>query len=110
MLLHGYSKIKYGLSSIEILLVKNNLPAMLAYCVYLGEVLAPILLIIGFKTRFAAFLIFVNMIAAVYLAHSNDVINFSQSGGLVLELQFFYIFTALSLMFMGAGKFSVDRE
>lgn len=110
MLLHGYAKLKHGIVGIEAIVTKNGLPALLAYGIYIGEVLAPLLLIIGFKVRLAAFIIIVNMIAAVYLVHPNDIFTMTKHGGLVLELQYFYIFTALALVFLGSGKYGLEKK
>jgi putative oxidoreductase len=110
LLFHGYAKIKYGLGFIESALQTNGLPTIISYLVYLGEIIAPILLIIGYKTRFAAFMIISTMIFAIYLVYPNDLISLSNTGGLKLELNFFYIFTCLALIFTGAGKYSFDRR
>lgn len=110
MLLHGYAKLKHGISPIEGMLNNNGLPTILVYGVYITEIVAPLLLIIGYKTRFAASLILINMIFAIFLVHVGDISSFTKQGGLVLELQYFYIFTSLSIVLLGAGKFSVDRN
>lgn len=110
MLLHGYAKLKHGLGGIEAILMNNEWPTILAYGVYIGEVLAPILLIIGYKVRFAAFTILMTIITAIYLVHAGDLLNLSKTGGLMLELQYFYIFTSLVIIFLGAGRYSIDKE
>ncbi len=110
MLFHGYAKFVHGLGFVETLLQNNNLPVFLAYGVYVGEILAPILLIIGYKTKFAALIIFINILVAIYLVHANDLIALTKNGSLVLELQYFYIITTLSIIFFGPGKFSIDKN
>ncbi|NQY95443.1 MAG: DoxX family protein [Campylobacteraceae bacterium] len=107
---HGYAKITYGLGFIEDALSANNLPEFLSYFVYIGEILAPLLLIIGYKTRLAATTIILSMIFAIYLVFPNDLTTISSNGTLKLELTYFYIFTSLSLIFLGAGKYSLDRR
>lgn len=110
MLFHGYSKFNYGTDFIEGILTQKGLPEVLAYGVYVGEILAPLLLIIGYKTRLSAFLIIVNMFFAIYLVHFDDLLSLTKTGGLVLELQYFYIVTSLCVMLFGAGKFAVDQD
>lgn len=110
MLFHGYAKIKYGLGFIEGLLQAKGLPTFVSYGIYIGEVLAPILLIIGYKTRFAALSIIITMICAIYLVFPNDLTTLNNVGALKLELNYFFIFTSLALIFTGAGKFSFDRR
>lgn len=110
MLFHGYAKIQHGISFVKGLLSQNGLPEFLSYGVYIGEIIAPLLVIIGFKLRLATVIIIINIIAAIYLVHPYDLLNLTQNGGLVLELQYFYIATALALFFTGSGQISVDKN
>ena len=106
ILCHGISKIIGGAAMIVGLVEKAGMPGPLAYFVYVGEVIAPLLLLAGLWTRAAATLIVINMVVAVYLAHMDQIFTLSKSGGWALELQGFYFFTALALVFLGAGRFS----
>ena len=106
-LLHGISKLPPPPSFIVDKLAKTNLPAVLAYGVYLGEIVAPILLIVGVWTRLAALMIVVNMIFAVLLVHTGELFSLGKQGGYALELQAMYLFTAVALALTGAGRFSV---
>ena len=54
MLLHGISKLFNGLGGIQSILASNNMPEFLSYGVLIGEVVAPILIIVGLKTRLSA--------------------------------------------------------
>jgi uncharacterized membrane protein YphA (DoxX/SURF4 family) len=56
-LLHGIAKISAGVGGIAGMLGKAGLPTVLAYGVYAGEVIAPLLLIIGLWTRPAALVV-----------------------------------------------------
>jgi len=107
---HGYAKITYGLGFIENALEANSFPAFLSYFVYVGEILAPLLLIIGYKTKVAAAIIIFSMTFAIYLVFPNDLTTLTSQGTLKLELNYFFIFTSLSLLFLGAGKYSFDRR
>src|SRR5688572_20460740 len=107
MLLHGIAKVIGGPEGIVALVEKAGLPGPFGYLVYLGEVLAPLLLIAGLWTRAAAAVIAVNMVIAVYLVHSHELFTLSKQGGWALELQGFYFLTALAVMLLGAGRFSV---
>lgn len=110
MLLHGIAKISRGVAGIEKLLEGAGLPGFLAYGVYVGEVIAPILVIIGFYSRVGAALIVVNMIFAVVLAHRADLLLLGRGGGWALELQGFFLFTALAILLMGPGRFGINRR
>jgi putative oxidoreductase len=48
------------------------------------------------------------MVIAVSLVHTNDLATLNQGGGWTLELQGFYFFGALCIMFLGAGRYSID--
>ena len=106
-LLHGIAKISAGVGGIAGMLGKAGLPSLLAYGVYAGEVVAPLLLILGLWTRPAALVVAVNMLFAVVLAHPDEVFQLTRTGGWALELQGFFLFTALAVALLGAGRFSV---
>lgn len=107
MLLHGIAKISSGVAPILGLLANSGLPPALGYLVYVGEVLAPLLLIVGFWTRPAALIVAINMVVAVVLAHSGQLLELERSGGWALELQGMYFFTAIAVALLGAGRFSL---
>lgn len=110
MLFHGIAKINHGIAFITSKVTQAGLPEFLSYGVYIGEIIAPILLIIGLKTRFAAFIIASTMLFAVFLVHSNDLFALTTTGAWALELQMFYFGSAIIILFMGAGKISWDKE
>ena len=72
MLFHGYAKITKGVSGIETSLANFGLPAWVAYGVYFGELLAPLLVIIGYYARAGGAIIVINMIFAITLSHSKQ--------------------------------------
>ena len=107
ILFHGMDKLVHGIGPIQEMVTGRGLPGFLAYGVYLGEVLGPILLVAGFHARIGAGLIAINMVIAILLVHTGDLLGLSPHGGWRLELQGMYLFTALSLMLMGPGRFSL---
>jgi len=106
MLLHGIDKISGGIDPILGMVAKAGLPAALGYLVYVGEVAAPLLLIVGAWTRAAAVVMAVNMVVAVALAHAEQLATLSPNGGWALELQGFYLAVALAIALLGAGRYS----
>ncbi len=107
MLLHGIFKLQNGVGGIVGMLGSQGLPGFLAYGVYLGEVVGPVLVIIGLYTRIGAFLIIGNMLVALALAHSQELFSLGSMGGWALELQGMFLFGAVAIALLGAGKFSV---
>ena len=107
ILFHGISKLPPPPAFIVGMLAKSDLPTALAYGVYLGEIVGPVLIIVGVWTRLGAFLIAGNMVVALALVHTKDLFHLGPQGGYALELQAMYLFTALAIMLLGAGRFSI---
>ncbi|MCP4552192.1 MAG: DoxX family protein [Bacteroidetes bacterium] len=103
MLLHGIAKLK-GVSFIEGMLDRNGLPAFLAYGVYVTEIIAPLLIIIGFRTRLASAAYVFGVLFAVFLVHSGDIFTLNAHGGWGIELLGLYLLGAIALFFTGSGK------
>tara|TARA_B110000046_G_C12838120_1_gene332397 strand:- start:355 stop:759 length:405 start_codon:yes stop_codon:yes gene_type:complete len=109
MLVHGVSKLSNGISGIEGMFTNAGIPSFLAYGVYLGEVLAPLMLIIGFRVKIASVLILGTMAVAIVLAHSNDIFLITKHGAWAIEVQMLYFLGSLTILLQGAGKYSVDE-
>lgn len=67
----------------------------------IGEVIAPILIIIGFKTKWATIPTIITMAVAAFIIHAKDNLATKEHA-----LLFFFVFVAIFLA--GAGKYSVD--
>jgi putative oxidoreductase len=107
ILIHGLSKLPPPPAFIVDVVTKAGLPPLLAYGVYVGEILAPILLIVGVWTRLAALLILINMIVAVALEGLPHLLQLNKYGGYALEVEALFLFTALALALTGAGRYSI---
>lgn len=70
-----------------------------------AEVVCSALLIAGLFTRFAALMLAGTMGTAFFIVHKSALVG-EQSG----ELAMVYLVAYVTLLFTGAGKFSVDRE
>ncbi len=106
ILFHGVAKLLNPgtLDWIGGLLEGYGLPSFLAYGVLIGEVLAPVMAIVGWKTRIAGLLMAGNMLVAFLLVHTGEVFMLNDDGGWQLELQGMFLFTALALVFLGSGR------
>jgi putative oxidoreductase len=107
ILMHGIAKIIGGVGFITGLLAKIGLPPSLGYLVFVGEVLAPLLVLFGLWTRPAALIIAINMIVAILLVHTGDLFSMTKTGGWALELQGLFLSGALAIALLGAGRYSV---
>jgi putative oxidoreductase len=110
MLLHGIAKIKGGVGFLTPMVTGIGLPPWFAYGAYFGEVVGPILVIIGLGARTGAFLIFANMLFAIVLVHVPELFTLGKQGGWALELQGMYLFTAFALIFMNPGRYAITRR
>ncbi|PVZ11561.1 DoxX family protein [Porphyromonas loveana] len=108
MLLHGIAKLFSGLGGIKYLLAQAGLPDFMAYGVLVGEVVAPLLILIGWRTRPAALVLAGNCLVAMLLAHSGQIFTLSEQGGWAVELLGLYLIPSLALMFTGAGKYALS--
>lgn len=107
ILFHGVAKLIHGAEAVNGALIHAGLPSVLAFGVYLGEVVGPILLIIGLWTRVGALLVVANMLVALALVHAAQILTLPAGGGYALELQAMYLFTAIVVALLGAGRYSI---
>lgn len=107
VLVHGVSKLQAGIGPVLGAVANAGLPSAVAYLVYVGEVLAPLLMVAGFWTRPAALVVAGNMVVAIALVHGKQIFQLNNTGGWAIELQAMYLFGALAVALLGAGRFSV---
>ena len=107
ILLHGIAKMRHGLGDVADAMARAHLPHAIGYLVYIGEVIGPTLMIVGWWTRLAAFVVFFNMTVALLLGHPHDLFEMTTHGGLLLETQWLMLTGALAASLLGAGRYSV---
>lgn len=108
ILFHGIANLTSNYSFIKSLLNGIGIPEFVAYSVFIGEIIAPILIIIGWRSRLASLVLAFNMLVAVLMAHPTDVFTLNQFGGWGIELQGLYLFGAIVIFLSGAGKYAVS--
>ncbi len=87
-----------------------GLPTALAYLVFIGEVIAPLMLIVGYQTRIAALLVGITMVVAILLVHTGDLFTLAEmGGGYALELQAMFLAGAVAIFGLGAGKYRLVK-
>lgn len=107
MLFHGVDKVIHGVEGIQRALARNGFPELMAYGVHLGEIVAPLLIIVGFWTRPAALLYAATIIFATAMVHAVDYVSLARTGGYGAELHVFYIVGAIAVALLGAGRYSL---
>src|SRR5688500_6025144 len=110
ILLHGIAKITGGVGGLSGMVTAAGLPAFVTYGVYVGEVIAPILVLLGWHSRIGAALIAINMLFATALAHRAELLVIGKTGGWALELQGMFLFTAIAIALIGPGRFSLNGK
>jgi putative oxidoreductase len=102
----GYTKVMDYFTS------TMHMPWALAFLVIVIEVLAPLLLLIGFATRLAAAFLIVLMTGIIFSSHIQFgfFVNwFGTQKGEGYEYHLLYIGLGLAAFFNGGGKYSIDR-
>jgi putative oxidoreductase len=111
LLFHGVYKITHGVSWIAGPLGGVGLPPWVAYGVYVGEVVAPALLILGLWTRLAALVIAFDMFMAIFLARRGDIAKINPMGGAwAIEVELLFLVGALTLALAGCGRYGLGRR
>jgi len=110
MLFHGIDKALNGIAFLKGIMQVHGLPEALVYGVFVGEILAPIFLIIGWQSRVWAGVIVVNMAFAVYLTQWSAMLKLGDHGAWAVEIPMFYLLSALVVMFLGSGKYAIIRD
>jgi putative oxidoreductase len=109
MVLHGIHKLSSGIDGIHKMLAAKALPDMLAYGIWLGELVGPALLILGLFSRLGGVMVAVDMAFAIYLAKAAAVGELTQQGAWAIELEALYLLGALAIVFLGSGRFALSR-
>ncbi|MFK7954325.1 MAG: DoxX family protein [Ekhidna sp.] len=102
MLGHGYGKfikLLSGDTSFADPMGVGELPTLII--AVLGEFISPIMLIFGFKTKWASILPAITMLVAALIVHADDPWRKQ-------EFPLLYFFGFLSIYLLGSGKYSLD--
>ena len=104
MLLHGIAKLGKGVGGIQGMLAAHGLPAFVAYGVFIGELVAPLLVLANVFVGPAALVMAINMLFAIGLVHMHQLLTLGQAGGWGIETQGLFLFGALALAFLAPAK------
>jgi len=109
MLFHGLEKLMHGLDHVRSDLAAAGLPTALAHGVYLGEIVAPICIILGLWTRLWAIVYAGSIAFAVAIVHGRDFARLAPTGAWAAELWLFYVLCPVVIALLGGGRFSLDH-
>ena len=104
MLVHGIPKISRLFESpIEFPDPIGLGPTISLILTLIGEVVAPVLIIIGWKTRLAAVPALITMLVAAFIVHGSDPYQKK-------EMAILYALCFLVILIGGPGKFALDKN
>jgi len=110
MLIYGISKLSFGIAYIKNLLEQYDLPTFLGYGVFVGEIIAPILIIIGFRTKLAGLVFAINCFVAIIMDSLLDILSLNEHGDWSIGLIFIYMMFGIAMYFVGAGKYALSTN
>ncbi|MEA3374541.1 MAG: DoxX family protein [Campylobacterota bacterium] len=110
VLFHGVGKIIHGVSGIKSMLSSAGMPEFFAYGVFIGEIIAPLMLVMGYYSRIAAAILAFNMFTAIYLAHASSIFSLNKFGAPLIELPLLYMVLSIAIFLFGPGKYSINHK
>ncbi|MFH4965728.1 DoxX family protein [Gaetbulibacter sp. M235] len=110
MLIYGITKLIYDIDFIKDLFTQHGLPSFLGYGIYIGEIIAPILIILGFRTKLAGLVFAINCFAAILMVQLPNLLKLNEFGGWAIGPIFIYMIFGIALIFTGAGKFAISTN
>lgn len=113
MLFHGVAKLLSFSGTMGWLggmLASHGLPNFIAYGVFIGEIIGPLMILFGFYARWGGLFVIINMLCAIWLVHPGSIFALNDGGALALQLDYFFLFSALAVCFLGSGRYALRRD
>lgn len=107
---HGLKKLQWLFSGDEINFVKflGLSDTISLALVVIAEFVACLMIIVGYKTRFACLPIIFAMAYAAFITHASDPLFMQSADGGSKEPAMLFLFAFLAIYFLGSGRYSVD--
>lgn len=113
ILFHGIGKLMDPMGTVSGmggLLASHGLPEFLAYGVFLGEVVGPVMILLGVYSRIGGVLVVLNMLFALGLVHTGELFALTEHGTWAIETQLFFLLSGLAVLFLGSGRFALRQD
>ena len=105
---HGFHKLIHGTDAQFQILASNGIPGQFIYLVYISEVLAPVLIVLGILTRISSLTIIVTMIVVFYVLPFP--IGLDEHGAMNIESQLYFLLLSVALFFTGPGRYCLKQN
>ena len=109
LMLHGIAKLKNGIAWMAGPLGSVGLPAFVGYGVFVGEIIAPLLLILGKYARLAGLVVAFDLFMAIVLVRRDDLFKLNQGGGWAIEVEMLFLVGGVCIFLLGSGKYSLSK-
>ena len=111
LFMHGFAKISHGIDGVKGILAKAGLPEIVAYGSYIGEVVAPIVIILGIFSRIGALLVIGTRLTITYAYHGlGNLLELTNVGVFKAEILYLYIALSFCIIFNGSGKYAIRKD
>ncbi|MEO0572506.1 MAG: DoxX family protein [Bacteroidota bacterium] len=110
LLLHGFGNLTSGYTFIKSMMMQSGLPEFFSYGAFIGEIVAPLFIMLGYKERLASLFVAATIVVAILTTHASEIFALNQFGGWAIELQAFYFFGAIAIFFTGGGKYTLTTN
>lgn len=110
MLFHGVHKLLYGINSIISMVVHHGMPSFVAYGVFVGEIIVPLMFIFGILVRPAALIFCATMLFAWLITQPGVIFTLTKVGAWGLENIAVYFFAGLAIALLGCGRYSIMKN
>lgn len=113
ILFHGVGKLLSFSSTVSWLgstLASHGLPEFIAYGVFIGEVIGPLMVLLGVFSRLGGVCIIANMLFAIGLMHMGQLFSLTDSGIWTMQAQMFFLFSGVTVLFLGSGRFALRPD
>lgn len=109
LLFHGSYKVFGEIQSTRAMVENAGLPGVLAYGSILGEFVAPLFLLLGYKARIAGIVMAINMLSSILIAHREIAFKVNDYWGWMIELNVMYMMGGICVALLGSGRYSLSR-
>ena len=109
LIFHGIFKMRNGIGWMSGMLAGLGLPAFVGYGVYVGEVIAPLFVLLGKWTRIAGLVLAFNMFSAIMIAQRSKIPVLSRAGGWAIELEMLFLLGGIAIFLLGSGRYALSK-